>query len=208
MGPGARGGTTCARREPSEVRTLGLWRFLTLVLIRGLSILLAGLVFSAAVAASARAASPAPLPPAIATAISAAYANQCALMKNTDIDGYSKTLTDHWIEHDPNGTNTTKAQAIGAIKQQIAMMGLTVTDCAATISGGSVSADGHTVTVDVQQSADGTVASQSGTSPIQISATETDVWVKRGAAWLQSTSTILKNTIMLNGQVVQQNGSR
>ena len=53
-------------------------------------------------------------------------------MKNTDIDGYSKTLTDHWIEHDPNGTNTTKAQAIGAIKQQIAMMGLTVTDCAAT----------------------------------------------------------------------------
>ena len=190
------------------VRTPNRWRFLTLVFIRGLSILLAGLVFSAAIAKTARAAAPAPLPPAISTAISAAYANQCSLLKNTDIDGYSKTLTDRWVEHDPNGTSTTKAQAIGAIKQQIAMMGLTLTDCAATISGGSVSPDGNTVTVNVEQSADGTVASQSGTSPIQISSTETDVWVKRGATWFQSASTIIKNTIMMNGQVVQQNGSR
>ena len=178
------------------------------MLTRGLSILLAGLLFSAAIAKTARAAAPAPLPPTIATAISAAYANQCSMLKNTDIDGYSKTLTNRWVESEPNGTKTTKAQAIGAIKQQIAMMGLTVTDCAATISGGSVSADGTTVTVNVEQSADGTVASQNGTSPIQISATENDVWVKRGATWLQSSSTVLKNTIMLNGQVVQQNGSR
>ena len=178
------------------------------MLIRGLSILLAGLVLSAAIAKTARAAAPAPLPPAIASAISAAYANQCALLKNTDIDGFSKTFTNRWIEREPNGSSTTKAQAIGAIKQQIAMMGLTLTDCAATISGGSVSPDGNTVTVSVEQTAAGTVASQSGTSPIQIDATETDVWVKRGAAWLQSASTVLKNTIMLNGQVVQQTGSR
>ncbi|MGC8484408.1 MAG: nuclear transport factor 2 family protein [Candidatus Baltobacteraceae bacterium] len=190
------------------IRTSLLWRFLTLVFTRGLSILLAGLVFSAAIAKTARAAAPTALPPAIATAISAAYSNQCSMLKNTDIDGYSKTLTDRWVESEPNGTKTTKAQAIGAIKQQIAMLGLTVTDCAATISGGTVSPDGNTVTVNVEQSADGTVAAQNGTSPIQISARETDVWVKRGATWLQSSSTVLKNTIMVNGQVLQQNGSR
>ena len=178
------------------------------MLIRGLSILLAGIVLSAAIAKTARAAAPAPLPPAVATAIAAAYANQCTLLKNTDIDGYSKTLTNRWVESDPNGTKTTKAQAIGAIKQQIAAMGLTVTDCAATIAGGSVSPDGNTVTVNVEQSADGTVASQAGTSPIQVASKETDIWVKRGGVWLQSASTILKNTIMLNGQVVQQTGSR
>ena len=178
------------------------------MLIRGLSILLAGIVLSAGIAKSARAAAPAPLPPAISTAISAAYANRCSLLKNTDIDGFSKTFTNHWVESDPNGTKVTKSQAIGAIKQQVAMMGLTLTDCAATISSGSVSSDGNTVTVNVEQSADGTVASQSGTSPIQISTRETDTWVKRGANWLQSASTVLKNTVMLNGQVVQQSGSR
>jgi len=178
------------------------------VLIRGLSILLAGIVLSAAIAKTARAAAPAQLPPVISTAISAAYANQCTLLKNTDIDGFSKTFTNHWVESDSNGTKVTKAQAIGAIKQQIAAMGLTITDCAATIGGGSVSSDGNTVTVNVEQSADGTVASQTGTSPIQISSRETDIWVKRGANWLQSASTVLKNTIMLNGQVVQQSGSR
>lgn len=174
---------------------------------RGFSILLAGLLFTAAIAKAATVAPP-PLPPAVATVIAAAYTNQCALLKNTDIDGYGKTLTSKWTGSDPNGTTHTKTQAMDSIKQQIAAVGLTITDCSTTISGGTVSSGGNMVNATVTQSVDGTVATQSGTAPVHVDTTELDIWVKRGANWLQQSSAVSKTTLMVNGQVVQQSGSR
>jgi ketosteroid isomerase-like protein len=155
---------------------------------------------AAAIAVAGLAIPPAQADDALEAQLKAVYTDQCTAIKAADFAGYEKTLSADFYDVDPAGKKETREQNIASMKTSLATA--EVDACHVTF----VSAEraGDTATASVVTSFDGTVQ---GSAPISVVTRETDMFVRSGDAWIQSSATAQEQTITVAGKIVQHLGA-
>lgn len=130
------------------------------------------------------------------------YDAQCKAAIAGDVKGMEKYMSPDYVSIDTKGVQENRKKAIADMTAGMAQ--LSVSDCKTKIQSFTVAGD--TATVTAKQTVDG-IAPSASVAPINIVGVSTDVWTKQpDGSYLNSKSTLIKQTVSVNGQVVQQEG--